>query len=151
MTSSSVASSLFYDAVVAFLPVQQVQVMAQVDGQRFIGASGNVLRFWPGVRVFPLEREMFSVGLGAQLWFEDLADDWSLRRAGALPTSAGPSSEASGFPDPNGIDPGKMFHLSGKESNRSGNKKEVPGDTTSPSGKRSRPPRFPGGARLFPG
>lgn len=77
-------SSVFYDAVVAVLPTPQVQAIVQVDGQRFIGERGNVLRLWPGVRVFPLERQTFSFGLGAQLWFRQGADDWAMRRAGGF-------------------------------------------------------------------
>lgn len=77
-------SSIFYDAVVALLPVSQVQVIMQVDGQRYIGERGNVLRLWPGVRLFPLERQTFSVGLGAQLWFRKASDDWAMRRAGGF-------------------------------------------------------------------
>lgn len=77
-------SSIFYDAVLAVLPVHWLQVMMQVDGQRFIGAPGNVLRLWPGVRLMPFAQPNFSLGLGAQVWLEDQSDDWSLRRSGAF-------------------------------------------------------------------
>lgn len=77
-------SSIFYDAAAGLLVAESIQALVQLDGQRYVGNRGNVVRLWPGVRLYPLADRAFSLAVGAQVWWEQDPEEWFLRRAGAF-------------------------------------------------------------------
>lgn len=76
---------LLYDAAAALFLGDHFGVQLQADGRRDLGAVGNAVRLWPGVRYYPSDRRHVSLGASALWWVDqNPAGDWATRRIGGF-------------------------------------------------------------------
>ncbi len=79
-----ISPSVLYDLAVGVQPLWPVQIIAQVDGRKVVGADNASVRLWPGVRLFPMRDRALSIGVGGMFWFDDAGGGWQTHRIGGL-------------------------------------------------------------------
>ncbi len=78
------APSVLYDLALGVHLVPPVELVAQVDGRKVIGAANASVRLWPAVRFFPEPSRSLSIGVGGLFWFDDLQKGWVTHRVGGV-------------------------------------------------------------------